>query len=153
LTRQVKLRPNLNMASSKPVQVAAGLIMKDGRYLITRRKAGVHLQGLWEFPGGKREPGESLEECLKRELHEELGIEITKPVLFHVVRHDYPEKAVELFFFCCSIKAGQPKPLGCDDFRWVMPRDLANYAFPPADESLIKLLREQAGQGHNAVSA
>jgi 8-oxo-dGTP diphosphatase len=141
------------MASRKPVQVAAGLIMKDGQYLITRRKAGVHLQGLWEFPGGKREPGESLEECLKRELREELGIEITTPVLFHVVRHDYPEKAVELFFFCCSIKAGQPKPLGCEVFQWVMPVDLPNYAFPPADESLIKLLREQAGQGHNAVSA
>jgi 8-oxo-dGTP diphosphatase len=141
------------MASKKPVQVAAGLIMKDGRYLITRRKAGVHLQGLWEFPGGKREPGESLEECLKRELREELGIEITTPVLFHVVRHDYPEKAVELFFFCCSIKAGQPQPLGCDVFRWVRPRDLANYAFPPADETLIKHLRGRTGPEHDAVPA
>ncbi|TLY30105.1 MAG: NUDIX domain-containing protein, partial [Nitrospirae bacterium] len=69
------------------IQVAAGLILHEGRYLIAQRKVGVHLGGLWEFPGGKCEPGESLEDCLRRELREELGIEITTLVPFHVIRH------------------------------------------------------------------
>jgi len=88
------------------IQVAAGLISRDGRYLIARRKAGVHLGGFWEFPGGKREQGESLEACLRRELREELGIEVTLPVFFRIISHAYPEKTVELHFFRCSIAAG-----------------------------------------------
>src|SRR2546422_5610143 len=103
------------MAIAQPVEVAAALILHDGRYLLTMRKTNVHLSGLWEFPGGKREPGESLEECLRRELREELGIEITEPVPFQFVRYAYPEKTVELHFFRCSIKDGQPRPLGCED--------------------------------------
>src|SRR5581483_4958881 len=103
------------------IQVAAGLIARNGRYLITRRRAGVHLEGVWEFPGGKREPGESLEDCLRRELHEELGIEITEPVPYRVVRHEYPDKNVELYFFFCAIKEGEAQALGCEEFRWVAP--------------------------------
>ena len=91
------------MTGAAPIQVAAALIVHEGRYLITQRRADVHLGGLWEFPGGKRESGESLEDCLRRELREELGIEISLPVLFRVIRHDYPEKSVELHFFKCAI--------------------------------------------------
>ena len=78
------------------IEVAAGIIVHEGRYLIARRKAGVHLGGLWEFPGGKRETGETLEECLHRELREELNVRIGPPTPFQVVRHEYPEKIVEL---------------------------------------------------------
>jgi len=127
--------------SSQPIQVAAGLIVSEGRYLITRRKAGVHLGGFWEFPGGKREPGESLEDCLRREVREELGVEITAPTLFRVVRHDYPEKSVELHFFRCAILDGQARPLGCEDLRWVAPEDLASVELPPADRPLIEALQ------------
>jgi 8-oxo-dGTP diphosphatase len=125
-----------------PIQVAAGLIVRDGRYLIARRKAGTHLAGLWEFPGGKREPGETLEDCLRREAREELGIEIDQPIPFRTLRYDYPEKAVELHFFRCGIETGEAQPLGCDDLRWVAPQDLPSFEFPPADLPLVRLLQE-----------
>ena len=131
------------MAIAEPVQVAAALVLHEGRYLLTRRKADVHLGGLWEFPGGKREPGESLEECLRRELREELGIEITEPVPFQVIRHAYPEKTVELHFFRCSIKDGQPRPLGCEALQWVPPEELARVPLPPADRPLVETLQGQ----------
>lgn len=123
------------------IRVAAGVILRDGRYLITRREAGTHLEGFWEFPGGKCEAGESLEDCLRRELREELGVEIVDPVLFRTIRHDYKEKKVELHFFRCSIKQGEARPLGCSDLRWVTVEELASYEFPPADRSLIQALQ------------
>jgi 8-oxo-dGTP diphosphatase len=128
------------MAIAEPVQVAAALILHEGRYLLTRRKAHVHLGGLWEFPGGKREPGESLEDCLRRELREELGIEITEPVPFQIIRHAYPQKTVELHFFRCSIKDGEPRPLGCEALQWVPPEELPRVPLPPADRPLVDAL-------------
>lgn len=127
---------------TRHIQVAAGLILREGRYLIAQRKVGVHLGGLWEFPGGKCERGESLEDCLRRELREELGIEITTPVLFHVIRHEYPEKTVELHFFRCSIRDGQACALDCEDLRWVAPDELTKFEFPPADQPLIQALQD-----------
>jgi 8-oxo-dGTP diphosphatase len=124
----------------QPIQVAAALIVQEGRYLLTQRRAGVHLGGFWEFPGGKRESDESLEDCLRRELREELDIEIAQPVPFRVIRHDYPEKAVELHFFRCSILSGLPRPLGCADLRWVAPEELAQFPLPPADQPLVEAL-------------
>lgn len=129
----------------KIVQVAAGLIKKEHHYLITKRPAGVHLAGFWEFPGGKRETGESLEQCLLRELKEELGIDITPGPPFHIIRHEYPEKLVELHFFCCTIQSGEPQALGCEEWRWVAPESLVNYEFPPADRPIIDMLQRTAG--------
>ena len=129
------------MVEKTIIQVAAGLIEKDRRYLITKRPAGVHLAGFWEFPGGKRETGESLEQCLLRELKEELGIDITPGSPFHIIRHEYPEKLVELHFFRCTIRRGEPQALGCEEWRWVAPEVLANYDFPPADRPIIDMLQ------------
>ena len=126
------------------IQVAAGLIVRDGRYLITRRRTGTHLGGLWEFPGGKREPGESLTDCLRRELREELGIDVALPVLFRVIRHAYPGKTVELHFFHCSISGGEARALDCEEFRWVTPEELTDYEFPPADRPLLEALQSPA---------
>ena len=134
------------MTLAEPVQVAAALIVHEGRYLLTRRKTDVHLGGLWEFPGGKREPGESLEECLRRELREELGIEITEPVPFQFVRYAYSEKTVELHFFRCSIKDGQPRPLGCDALQWVLPEELTRVSMPPADRPLVEALQNEGSR-------
>jgi mutator protein MutT len=122
------------------IQVAAAIVQRDGRYLIAKRRPGTHLGGLWEFPGGKREPGESLEACLRRELREELGIEITAPEPFKIVRHEYPDKTVELNFFRCSVAGGQPRPLGCDEVRWVTPTQMAALPFPEADKTIIAAL-------------
>jgi mutator protein MutT len=126
----------------KVVEVAAGLIRQDGRYLIARRKPDVHLAGFWEFPGGKREAGESLEECLQRELFEELRIRVGRPVPYQVVRHDYPDRVVELHFFRCEIEQGPAMPVGCAEIRWVRPDELVTYQFPPADEAVVRSLEQ-----------
>jgi 8-oxo-dGTP diphosphatase len=125
----------------KVVEVAAGLVYRDGRYLIARRNPGVHLAGFWEFPGGKCELGETLEDCLRRELFEELGIRIDMPIPFQVVRHEYAEKIVELHFFHCRIETGDATPIGCAEIRWVWPHELGNFEFPPADGPIIEALR------------
>ncbi len=126
------------------IEVAAGLIQRDGRYLIARRKAGVHLAGYWEFPGGKREDGESLEECLRRELREELNVQVDIPVPYRIVRHEYPEKIVELHFFRCVIESGEAEALDCAELRWVLPEDFNQFTFPPADGVILESLQRDA---------
>jgi len=132
------------MSIPKFIQVAAAVIECEGRYLITQRGPGTHLAGYWEFPGGKREVGESLEACVKRELYEELGVEVIQLIPFVVIRHEYPDKAVELHFFFCSLSQGEVQALGVADFRWVSPNELAEYSFPPADEPVVAQLRDRA---------
>ena len=126
------------------IEVAVGLIHRDGRYLIARRKPGVHLAGFWEFPGGKREIGESLMECLQRELFEELRVCINQPIAYRVIRHDYLDKIIELYFFLCAIEQGEPVPIGCKEIRWVYPEDLTQFTFPPADYAVIDALQRDA---------
>ena len=127
----------------KVIEVAAGLICRDGRYLIARRKSGVHLAGFWEFPGGKREAGETLEECLQRELFEELNIRIDVPLPFQIIRHQYPEKTVELHFFICRIESGDARAIDCEEIRWVWPHALDAFEFPPADRPVVEALQRQ----------
>jgi 8-oxo-dGTP diphosphatase len=123
------------------VEVAAGLIFRDGRLLITQRRPGDHLGGLWEFPGGKRQPDETFAECLRRELREELGIAVAVGELLQSIIHDYPDRRVHLKFFVCRLTSDQqPQTLGCAALRWVCPRDLAAYDFPPADARLLQSL-------------
>jgi len=124
----------------KAIEVAAGLVFRDGKLLITQRPAGGHLAGLWEFPGGKREPNESFEDCLQRELDEELGIEVQIGALIESVTHEYPEKTVHLRFFRCVWRKNEPQTLGCPAFRWVNAEELARYNFPAADAGLLALL-------------
>ena len=126
------------------IEVAAGLIHRDGRYLIARRKVGVHLAGYWEFPGGKREAGETLEECLQRELREELNVRVDIPVPYRIVRHEYPEKVVELHFFRCVIESGEAEALECAELRWVLPEEFSQFEFPPADGVILEALQRDA---------
>lgn len=126
------------------IEVAAGLIQQDGRYLIAKRKAGVHLAGYWEFPGGKREVNESLEDCLRRELFEELSIRVDVPVPYRIVRHQYSDRTVELHFYHCRIEEGQAAPLDSEEIRWVLPEELRGYRFPPADQVIIEALQRGA---------
>jgi 8-oxo-dGTP diphosphatase len=123
------------------VEVSAALIFRDGKLLVTQRKTGAHLGGLWEFPGGKREPGETFEECLVREIREELGIEISVGELFEEVSQDYPEKTVHLKFFTCRILSGEPQKLGVEDFRWIEQSQLTDFEFPAADVRLLQKLK------------
>jgi|SRR5579872_1702166 len=121
-------------------EVAAGVVFRNGLLLITQRRPQDHLGGLWEFPGGKRHPEESFEECLKRELMEELGIEVEIKELLETIAHDYPEKTVHLKFFRCLWLRNEPRNLGCHDFAWVGRGQLASYAFPAADARLLEKL-------------
>jgi mutator protein MutT len=122
------------------INVTAALIFQDGNILITKRPPGYHLAGMWEFPGGKQEPDESLEDCLEREIKEELDIEIRADRLFSTVRHEYEKKIVSLYFFECRHLSGDPKPVEFQEIKWVKPEDLNLYEFPPPDQEIIELL-------------
>ena len=122
--------------------VTAAVIERDGSYLVTRRQRGVHLEGYWEFPGGKCEAGESLEACLRRELVEELGAGAVIGAEIFSVTHDYPERSIELHFLECRL-LDEPTPLLGQEVRWVARQDLTSLQFPPADDELIaRLMRE-----------
>ena len=121
------------------VEVVAAVVERDGRYLITRRLEGTHLAGLWEFPGGKILPGEEPEDALRRELHEELGIEAEVRELIETVDWTYPEKSVRLLFFRCVL-LGEPCPREMQEMLWVEAGELSKYQFPAADLRLIERL-------------
>ena len=125
----------------KIIEVSAGLIFRSGKLLITQRHADAHLGGLWEFPGGKRHEGETFEDCLRRELREELGIEVEIRELLEEITHHYPEKSVHLKFFRCDWLRNEPRALGCSAFAWIEVQQLDQYAFPEADARLLEKLR------------
>lgn len=124
------------------IVVTAAVIEDHGRYFVTRRQQGVHLGGYWEFPGGKCEPGESLEACLRRELKEELGADVTIGQEIFTVTHEYPDRAVELHFLACTF-LNSPVPLLGQEMRWVPREELRALAFPPADDELIARLADE----------
>lgn len=121
--------------------VAAGLVFQNGRVLLSQRLDRDHLGGLWEFPGGKIEPGETPDQCLRRELREELDIEVAVGEPVAVIEHAYPERRVRLHFLRCRLVSGQPRAVGCQAFAWAAAPELAGYDFPAADASLLELLR------------
>jgi mutator protein MutT len=121
------------------VEVVAAVIERDGLLLITRRRAGTHLSGLWEFPGGKPEPGERLEDALVREIKEELGALVSVGEPIETVDWQYPDKRVSLTFFSCAL-SGEARPLEGQEMAWVKPSELSRYQFPEADATLIERL-------------
>ena len=135
-----------------PVEIATAVIEDRGRFLIARRPDHVVLGGYWEFPGGKRRTGESLLACLAREVQEEVGIEIDASEPLDRVVYAYPHGVVDISFFQCRLKAGTPRPLGCAEVRWVGGTELAAYRFPPANESVIRLLAGHQNSSRPAPS-
>jgi mutator protein MutT len=135
-------QPPADHSIDSPIEVAAGLVFRDGKLLITRRSAGGHLAGLWEFPGGKREPGETFEQCLHRELREELGIEVQIVALIEDLVHHYPERSIRLKFFRCRWLRCEPRPILCESLAWITCAQLSDYAFPAADTRLLNYLRQ-----------
>ena len=126
------------------VAVVAAVIEENDRFLVTRRQRGVHLEGMWEFPGGKIGPGETHEAALRRELLEELDSDAHVHELLFEVTHPYSDRTITLFFYRCTL-AGQPRPMLDQEMRWVPRADLALLGFPPADEELIRRLTASAG--------
>ena len=122
------------------IEVAAAVIEEGGRYLITQRGGESHLAGLWEFPGGKRHPDESLEECLRREIKEELDLDVEVGEKLEEVVYAYADRQVTLHFFTCRISAGFPRSNEGQAIAWVRPSEFSRYRFPPADAGLLNRL-------------
>lgn len=140
--REGALVPETRPGGPRVVEVAAALIQDEaGRYLLTQRRGGSHLAGLWEFPGGKRRPGESLHECLRRELAEELGADFAIGDPVDTVRWAYPDVTVILHFYRCRLRAGTISAREAQAMAWVAPERLGDFPFPPADALLVTRLR------------
>jgi A/G-specific adenine glycosylase len=118
----------------------------QGQILIDRRRQEGLLGGLWEFPGGKVEPNETIEDCIQREIQEELGIEIEVGDRLTVVDHAYSHFRVTLNVHHCRHLSGDPQPLECDEVRWLEPADLRNYAFPKANVQIIDAILAEMPQ-------
>ena len=121
------------------LHVVAAVVERDDCFLVTRRQAGVHLAGLWEFPGGKVAPGESHADALRREMQEELDSDVDVRSIVCTAAHAYDDRHVTLYFYSCQL-AGTPRPLLGQEMRWVPRAELPTLGFPPADKELIELL-------------
>jgi 8-oxo-dGTP diphosphatase len=126
--------------TSRVIVVLAAVIEQEGRFLLTRRLDHTHLAGLWEFPGGKCEPGESHEACLRRELAEELGVDAHIGDEIIETEHAYPERTVRLHFRRATIQ-GAPQALLGQQMQWVTRDELGTLDLPEADRALIEILR------------
>ena len=123
--------------------MVAAVIEADDSVLITRRLHGTHLEGLWEFPGGKVDAGEPHEDALRREIREELDADVDIHELLLSTTHHYPERSVSLHFFRCTL-TGVAKAMLGQEMRWIRRTDLDPLAFPEADRELIDLLKSQS---------
>jgi mutator protein MutT len=125
--------------------VVAAVIEENDRFLVTRRQRGVHLEGLWEFPGGKTDRDETHQSALRREIREELDADVDVHELVFYTTHQYPDREVALYFYRCTL-VGTPRPLLGQDMQWAPRAELRSLGFPPADEELIRLLTESAAR-------
>jgi mutator protein MutT len=126
----------------KIIEVGCAVIQNEGKILIAQRKTGSYYGGYWEFPGGKQEPGETIEQCLVREVREELGVEIEPLRLLRKTSHTYPEREVLLHFYLCRLVSGQPSKIDCEDFCWIEPKDSGEFQFLPADGDILEDLKK-----------
>ncbi|WP_435009803.1 (deoxy)nucleoside triphosphate pyrophosphohydrolase [Tundrisphaera lichenicola] len=131
-------------AQELPIRVGIGLIGRDGRYLIRVRPVGSAMSGYWEFPGGKCEPGESVEEATARECFEEVGIRVVVGDRLRQVIHRYPHGLVELNYYRCTIEGPRTDPAVHSGFQWVPAGQLPSYQFPEANEAVITDLAGEA---------
>lgn len=122
--------------------VVAALIWNENRFMICQRPAHKARGLLWEFVGGKVEPGESMEDALIRECREELDITVQVGDIFTQALHEYPDIYIRLTLFHCTIAEGTPKLLEHNDLKWIMPSQIPNYDFCPADQDILKLITE-----------
>ena len=125
--------------------VVAALIWDQGKFMICQRPAHKARGLLWEFVGGKTEPGETLEEALVRECREELDITVAVGDIFTQVVHEYPDILIRLTLFNCTVAEGTPKLLEHNDLKWIHPVEIPNFDFCPADKDILALIRRRSG--------
>jgi len=146
--RQAGREEDLPVRAARPSRphydvTAAVIGDRNGRFLIAQRPLESMLGGLWEFPGGKRLPGEELRDCLRREIQEELGVEIEVGELMGAIDHGFTHFQMTLYAFDCRLARGTPKCLGCLDLRWASLDEAGAFAFPVADQKILALLRDR----------
>lgn len=126
----------------KRIDVVIGIVRNHGKVLVCRRRKQDHLGGYWEFPGGKVEAGETLEQCLHRELQEEVNLVVDRLSPLKVIEHDYPDRQVRLHPYLCVYRSGDLKPIGCDQAVWIEISRLREVQFPDANAELVEFLIE-----------
>lgn len=132
-------------------EIAVGVVEEDGEILISRRPEDAMLGGLWEFPGGKREDRESMPEALKRELKEELGVEVSVGEKIETVPHQYSHLSINLHAYWCSIESGTPRSREGQKWTWVRPGNLSDYAFPKANKTILELVQKDFDPDHSTT--
>ena len=128
--------------------VVAALIWDQGKFMICQRPAHKARGLLWEFVGGKTEPGETLEEALVRECQEELDITVAVGDIFTQVVHEYPDILIRLTLFNCTVAQGTPRLLEHNDLKWIAPEEIPNFDFCPADKDILALICQRSGICH-----
>ncbi|HOW58111.1 MAG TPA: (deoxy)nucleoside triphosphate pyrophosphohydrolase [Candidatus Omnitrophota bacterium] len=126
------------MNPRETIDVGCAMIHKNGQILIAQRHLEDSFGGYWEFPGGKREEGETIEDCLKREVFEELGIRIHPERFWGQREHGTPERKIRLFFYFCRWEKGEPAALDCKDFKWVSQQNIRQYPLLPGDVEVLE---------------
>jgi 8-oxo-dGTP diphosphatase len=139
--------PTTPAPTAATILVAAGILVEGGRVLVTQRKAGAHLAGMWEFPGGKVGPGEDPKDALARELDEEIGVQVEVGRIVEATFHRYAEKSVLLLFYEVRRRAHSAEPVVRDvaALRWAGPNELDPRDFPPADIDVLGVVRATLG--------
>ena len=126
--------------------VVAALIWDDGKFMICQRPAHKARALLWEFVGGKVEPGETKQDALERECREELAVELSVGEVFMEVLHEYPDISIRLTLFHASIAAGKPQKIEHNDIQWIFPEEIDHYDFCPADVEILERIRKEYGK-------
>lgn len=121
------------------IEVTAAIIQKDGKFLVCQRPKGKSCELLWEFPGGKIEPGETGEDCIIRECQEELGVMLRVIRKLTDITYDYPDRTVHLHFFIAEISAGILTRKEHNAFAWISPEEINQYQFCPADAKMLQM--------------
>lgn len=134
---------DVSKSARKQVLVAAAVVIRGGRVLLSQRKSGTHLAGAWELPGGKVEPDEDPKDAARRELREELGVDVEVGEILEVTFHRYAEKSVLLLFYEASLAPGSPEPSAIDvaAVKWAAADELLDELFPPADVAIVAKVR------------
>jgi len=135
--------PTKKKAPAKKIEVSAGIILKNKKVYIQQRAKDGLMGGLWEFPGGKRKKDESPEDCLKREIREELGTDIAILNKAMTIKHTYTQFRVTLHVFNCCLSGGRLKPSECEQWKWVSLKHLDKYPFPAANVKIVKYLADR----------